>query len=92
MDLSLSRNFFDLDTHFLKRRVLRASKRDLEREISTTVDRDWIFFSCEVFEVQRKPLLSSHLSIVTCCAYTKRRRSHKPLKQVCKIENTDLSL
>ena len=44
MDLSLSRNFFDLDTHFLKRRVLRASKRDLEREISTTVDRDWIFF------------------------------------------------
>ena len=40
------------------------------------------FFSCEVFEVQRKPLFSSHLSIVTCCAYTKRRRSHKPLKQV----------
>ena len=40
------------------------------------------FFPCEVFEVQRKPLLSSHLSIVTCCAYTKRRRSHKPLKQV----------
>ena len=48
MDLSLSRNFFDLDTCFLKRRVLRASKRDLEREISTTVDRDWIFFLAEV--------------------------------------------
>ena len=44
MDLSLSQNFFDLDTYFSKRRVLRASKRDLEREISTSVDRDWIFF------------------------------------------------
>ena len=44
MDLSLSRNFFDLDRYFLKPRVLRASKRVLEREISTTVDRDWIFF------------------------------------------------
>ena len=44
MDLSLSQNFFDLGTYFSKRRVLRASKRDLEREISTTVDRDWIFF------------------------------------------------
>ena len=31
-----------------KRRVLRASKRDLEREISTTVDPDWIFFLAEV--------------------------------------------
>ena len=48
MDLSLSQNFFDLDTHFSKRRILRASKRDLEREISTTVDRDWIFFLAEV--------------------------------------------
>ena len=48
MDLSLSQNFFDLDTYFSKRRVLRASKRDLEREISTTVDRDWIFFLAEV--------------------------------------------
>ena len=64
MDLRLSLNFFDLDMYFLKPRVLRASKRDLEREISTTVDRDRIFFSCEVFEVQSKPLLSSHLSIV----------------------------
>ena len=44
MDLSLSQNFFDLGTYFSKRRVLRASKRDLEREISTTVDQDWIFF------------------------------------------------
>ena len=44
MDLRLSRNFFDLDMYFLKPRVLRASKRDLEREISTTVDRDRIFF------------------------------------------------
>ena len=48
MDLSLSQNFFDLDTYFSKRRVLRASKRDLEREISTTVDQDWIFFLAEV--------------------------------------------
>ena len=48
MDLSLSQNFFDLDMYFSKRRVLRASKRDLEREISTTVDRDWIFFLAEV--------------------------------------------
>ena len=48
MDLSLSQNFFDLGTYFSKRRVLRASKRDLEREISTTVDRDWIFFLAEV--------------------------------------------
>ena len=48
MDLSLSQNFFDLDTYFSKRRILRASKRDLEREISTTVDRDWIFFLAEV--------------------------------------------
>ena len=39
-----SQNFFDLGTYFSKRRVLRASKRDLEREISTTVDRDRIFF------------------------------------------------
>ena len=44
MDLRLSLNFFDLDVYFLKPRVLRASKRDLEREISTTVDRDRIFF------------------------------------------------
>ena len=44
MDLRLSRNFFDLDMYFLKPRVLRASKRDLEREISTTIDRDRIFF------------------------------------------------
>ena len=44
MDLSLSQNFFDLDTYFSKRRVLRASKRDLEREILTTVGWDWIFF------------------------------------------------
>ena len=44
IDFSLSRNLFDLDTYLLKRRVLRASKRDLEREISITVDRDWIFF------------------------------------------------
>ena len=44
MDLRLSLNFFDLDMYFLKPRVLRASKRDLEREISTTVDRDRIFF------------------------------------------------
>lgn len=44
IDFSLSRNLFDLDTYFLKRRVLRVSKRDLEREISITVDRDWIFF------------------------------------------------
>ena len=44
MDLSLSQNFFDLDTYFSKRRILRASKTDLEREISTTVDRDWIYF------------------------------------------------
>ena len=44
MDLSLSQDFFDLGTYFWKRRVLRASKRDLEQEISTTVDRDWIFF------------------------------------------------
>ena len=44
MDLRLSLNFFDLDMYFIKPRVLRASKRDLEREISTTVDRDRIFF------------------------------------------------
>ena len=44
-DLSLSRNFFDLDSYLSKQRVLRASKRNLEREILTTVDRDWIFFS-----------------------------------------------
>ena len=44
IDFSLSRNLFDLDTYLLKRKVLRASKRDLEREISITVDRDWIFF------------------------------------------------
>ena len=44
MDLSLLQNFFDLDTYFSKRGILRASKIDLEREISTTVDRDWIFF------------------------------------------------
>ena len=62
MDLSLSRNYFDLDRYFLKPRVLRASKRDLEREISTTVERNWIFFFLRVFEVQSKPLLSSHLS------------------------------
>ena len=48
MDLNLSQKFFDLGTYFSKRRVLRASKRDLEREISTTVDRDWIFFLAEV--------------------------------------------
>jgi len=30
MDLSLSQNFFDLDTYFSKQGVLRASKRDLE--------------------------------------------------------------
>ena len=48
MDLSLSQNFFDLGTYFSKRRVLRASKRDLEREISTTVGRDWTFFLAEV--------------------------------------------
>ena len=30
MDLSLSQNFFDLDTYFSKRRILSASKRDLE--------------------------------------------------------------
>ena len=72
MDLSLSRNFFDLDTHFLKRRVLRASKRDLEREISTTVDRDWIFFLAKFLKYKAsKPPLSSHLFIVTCCANTK---------------------
>ena len=67
---------------FLKWRVLRASKRDLEQEISTPVDRDCIFFSCKVFEVQSKPLLSSHLSIVMCCAYTKLRWSQNPLQQV----------
>ena len=50
MDLSLSQNFFVLDTYFLKRRVLRASKRDLEQEISSTVDRDCIFFFCQGFE------------------------------------------
>ena len=44
IDFSLSRNLFDLDTYLLKRRVLRALKRDLEREILITVDRDWIFF------------------------------------------------
>ena len=44
MDLSLSQNFFGLDTYFSKRTVLRASKRDIEQEISTTVDRDWFFF------------------------------------------------
>ena len=44
IDFSLSRNLFDLDTYLLKRKVLRASKRDLEREISITVDRNWIFF------------------------------------------------
>ena len=33
---------------FFKRRVLRASKRDLEREISTTVDQDWIIFLAKV--------------------------------------------
>ena len=46
--ISLSQNFFNLDTYFSKRRVLRTAKRDLEREISTTVDRDWIFFLAKV--------------------------------------------
>ena len=36
MDLSPSQNVFDLGTYFSKRRVLRASKRDLEQEISAT--------------------------------------------------------
>ena len=60
MDLSLSQNFFDLDTYFSKRRVLRASKRDLEREISTTVDRDWILFLAEVskYKVSRWSIFS----------------------------------
>ena len=43
--ISLSQNFFNLDTYFFKTEsFLRTAKRDLEREISTTVDRDWIFF------------------------------------------------
>ena len=33
-----------INVYFLKQRVLRASKRDLEQEISTTLDQDWIFF------------------------------------------------
>ena len=48
--LNLSQNFFDLDTYFSKRRVLRVSKRDLERENSTSVDRDWIFFLVKVLK------------------------------------------
>ena len=55
MDLSLLQNFFDLGTYFSKRRVLSASKRDLEREISTTVDRDWIFFLAEVSKYKASP-------------------------------------
>ena len=55
--ISLSQNFFNLDTYFFKTEsFLRTAKRDLEREISTTVDRDWIFFSCEGFQVQSTPL------------------------------------
>ena len=38
MDLSLLQNFFNLDTYFFKQRVLRASKKKLEREILTIVD------------------------------------------------------
>ena len=52
MDLSLLQNFFDLDTNCSKPRVLRASKRDLKQEISTTVDRDWIFFLAKVSKYQ----------------------------------------
>ena len=33
MDLSFLQNFFDLETYFSKRRVLRVSIRDLEQEI-----------------------------------------------------------
>ena len=60
MDLSLSQNVFDLNTYFSKRRILRASKRDLEREISTTVDRDWIFFLAEVskYKASRRSIFS----------------------------------
>ena len=32
MDLTLSRNYFNLDTYFLKRRVLRASKEILNEK------------------------------------------------------------
>ena len=63
MDLSLSQNFFDLDMYFSKRRVLIASKRDLEREISTTVDRDWIFFLAEVSKYKAAKAFFSRLSL-----------------------------
>ena len=41
-------------------KVLRPSKRDLEREISTPVDRDWIFFLAEVlkYKASRWSILS----------------------------------
>ena len=87
MDLSLLRNFFNLDTYLLKRTVLRASNG--MRNFDHFRPRLDFFFG----KVQSKPLLSSHLSIVTCCAYTKLRWSHKPSKPLYyKIENTDLSL
>ena len=79
-DLSFPRNFFDLGSYLSKRRVLKASKRNLEREISTTAETE--FFSREVCEVQSKPLLSSHLYIDTCWVYTKLIWSPKPLEQV----------
>ena len=61
--ISLSQNFFNLDTYFFKTEsFLRTAKRDLEREISTTVDRDWIFFSCEGFQVQSTPLKNFFLN------------------------------
>ena len=42
-DLSFPRNFFDLGSYLSKRRVLKASKRNLEREISTTAETEFFF-------------------------------------------------
>ena len=77
MDVSLSQNLY-----FSKSRILRA----LKREISTTVDRDWIFFSRRGFEVQTKPLkhffiksgreLSIH-SIITVIHFSRAMKLYK---------------
>ena len=44
MDFRLSQNAFNFYQYLSKRSILRASKRDLEREIVITVDRDSLFF------------------------------------------------
>ena len=90
MDLSLSQNFFDLDPYFSKGRILRASKRDLEREISTTVDRDWIFFLAEVsrYKASRWSIFSRlslnkirprviHSSIITVIHFSRAMKLYK---------------